>query len=194
MPSRARCHLCPLDARRAPRWQVAQLPTDELHALLDAVQPLLKPSRKAKAPPAKSGGAGASSSKRKRRSKGDDSSEEEAREEEQAPEEERIQIQRTRLAVVSRREVLRQRWQQEREQLEELGQLLQQDEDLRHAIAEAERDGDLEEAARLQYDQLHTVQQRREELEAEQLAAQEEETALLRELSLIHISEPTRPY
>ena len=56
MPSRARCQLCPLDARRAPRWQVAQLPTDELHALLEAVQPLLKSSRKAKAPPAKSGG------------------------------------------------------------------------------------------------------------------------------------------
>ena len=88
MPSRARCHLCPLDARRAPRWQVAQLPTDELHALLEAVQPLLKSSRKAKAPPAKSGGARASSSKRKRRSKGDDSSEEEARDEEEAPEEE----------------------------------------------------------------------------------------------------------
>ena len=100
---------------------------------------------------------------------------------EQAPEEERIQLQRNRLDVVSRLDALRQRWQQEREQLEELGQLLQQDEDLRHAIAEAERDGDLEEAARLQYDQLHTVQQRREELEAEQLAAQAEETALLRE-------------
>ena len=67
---------------------MAQLPTDELHALLEAVQPLLKPSRKAKAPAAKSGGAGASSSKRKRRSKGDDSSEEEARDEEEAPEEE----------------------------------------------------------------------------------------------------------
>jgi hypothetical protein len=67
---------------------VAQLPTEQLHALLEAVQPLLKPSRKAKAPPAKSGGAGASSSKRKRRSKGDDSSEEEARDEEEAPEEE----------------------------------------------------------------------------------------------------------
>ena len=66
---------------------MAQLPTEQLHALLEAVQPLLKPSRKAKAPPAKSGGAGASSSKRKRRSKGDDSSEEEARDEE-APEEE----------------------------------------------------------------------------------------------------------
>ena len=67
---------------------MAQLPTEQLHALLEAVQPLLKPSRKAKAPPAKSGGAGASSSKRKRRSKGDDSSEEEARDEEEAPEEE----------------------------------------------------------------------------------------------------------
>ena len=67
---------------------MAQLPTEQLHALLEAVQPLLKPSRKAKAPPTKSGGAGASSSKRKRRSKGDDSSEEEARDEEEAPEEE----------------------------------------------------------------------------------------------------------
>ena len=100
---------------------------------------------------------------------------------EQAPEGERIQLQRNRLEVVARLDVLRQRWQQEREQLEELGQLLQQDEDLRHAIAEAERVGDLEEAARLQYDQLHTVQQRREALEAEQLAAQAEGTALLRE-------------
>ena len=76
---------------------------------------------------------------------------------------------------------LRRRWQEERGQLEELGQLLQQDEDLRHAIAEAERDGDLEEAARLQYDQLHRVQQRRDELEASQAEAQSAGTALLRE-------------
>jgi ATP-dependent Clp protease ATP-binding subunit ClpA len=65
--------------------------------------------------------------------------------------------------------------------LDELGQLLRQDEELRHAIAEAERDGDLEEAARLQYDQLHTLQQRREELEACQAEAQAAGTALLRE-------------
>ena len=70
---------------------------------------------------------------------------------------------------------------EERAQLEELGQLLQQDEDLRHAIAEAERDGDLEEAARLQYDQLHRVQQRRDELEASQAESQASGTALLRE-------------
>ena len=99
----------------------------------------------------------------------------------QAPEAERIQLQRNRLEVASRLDELRMRWQEERSQLDELGQLLQQDEDLRHAIAEAERDGDLEEAARLQYDQLHTVQLRKEALEAEQAAAQAEGTALLRE-------------
>ena len=100
---------------------------------------------------------------------------------EQAPEAERIQLQRNRLEVSTRLDDLRRRWQEERGLLEELGQLLQQDEDLRHAIAEAERDGDLEEAARLQYDQLHRVQQRRDELEASQAEAQSSGTALLRE-------------
>ena len=100
---------------------------------------------------------------------------------EQASEAERIQLQRNRLDGAGRLEDLRRRWQEERNQLDELGQLLRQDEDLRHAIAEAERDGDLEEAARLQYDQLHRVQQRREELEACQAEAQAAGTALLRE-------------
>ena len=100
---------------------------------------------------------------------------------EQSPEPERIQLQRNRLEVSGRLDDLRRRWQEERSQLEELGQLLQQDEDLRHAIAEAERDGDLEEAARLQYDQLHRVQQRREQLERSQAEAQESGTALMRE-------------
>ena len=58
---------------------------------------------------------------------------------------------------------------------------MQEDEDLRHAIAEAERQGDLEEAARLQYDQLHRLQQRRSDLEASLSQAQEAGTALLRE-------------
>ena len=100
---------------------------------------------------------------------------------EQAPEAERIQLQRNRLDGAARLDDLRRRWQEERNQLDELGQLLRQDEDLRHAIAEAERDGDLEEAARLQYDQLHKLQQRREELEACQAEAQAAGTALLRE-------------
>lgn len=100
---------------------------------------------------------------------------------EQAPETERIQLQRNRLEAADHLDTLRRRWQEERAQLDELGQLLQQDEDLRHAIADAERQGDLEEAARLQYDQLQTVQQRREQLEASQAEAQANGTALLRE-------------
>ena len=100
---------------------------------------------------------------------------------EQAPDAERIQLQRNRLEVADHLETLRRRWQEERAQLDELRQLLQQDEDLRHAIADAERQGDLEEAARLQYDQLHTVQQRREQLETSQAEAQTNGTALLRE-------------
>ena len=100
---------------------------------------------------------------------------------ERAPESERIQLQSNRLEASGRLDDLRRRWQEERAQLDELGQLLQQDEDLRHAIAEAERQGNLEEAARLQYDQLHTVQQRREQLEATQAQAQADGSALLRE-------------
>jgi ATP-dependent Clp protease ATP-binding subunit ClpA len=86
---------------------------------------------------------------------------------EAAPEAERIALQDQRRRAVEVLQDLQQRWQAERERVAELRELLQQDEDLRHAIAEAERCGDLEEAARLQYDQLHGVQQRRLALEAE---------------------------
>ena len=85
---------------------------------------------------------------------------------ETAPVEERLQLQEQRRLAHDQLEGLQERWAGERERLAELRELLQQDEDLRHAIAEAERDGDLEEAARLEYDQLHGVQQRRLELEA----------------------------
>ena len=100
---------------------------------------------------------------------------------EQAPEAERVQLQRQRLEATTRLSRLRERWQAERGQLEELRQLLQEDEGLRHAIAEAERQGDLEEAARLQYDQLHRLQQRRNDLEQSLSDAQAAGTALLRE-------------
>ncbi|MDM7952340.1 MAG: AAA family ATPase [Cyanobium sp. CZS 25K] len=86
---------------------------------------------------------------------------------EAAPLEERLQLQEQRRLGQDQLERLQRRWAGERERLAELRELLQQDEDLRHAIAEAERDGDLEEAARLQYDQLHGLQQRRAALEAE---------------------------
>ena len=100
---------------------------------------------------------------------------------EQAPESERVQLQRQRLEASSQLTQLRERWQAEREQLQELRQLLQEDEDLRHAVAEAERQGELEEAARLQYDQLHRLQQRRSDLEEALKKAQQDGTALLRE-------------
>ncbi len=86
---------------------------------------------------------------------------------EAAPLEDRLQLQEKRRLAHELLERLQRRWAGERERLQELRELMHQDEDLRHAIAEAERDGDLEEAARLQYDQLHGVQQRRAAVEAE---------------------------
>ncbi len=85
---------------------------------------------------------------------------------EEAPEGERLALQQQRRQATEALQQLLQRWQGERERMAELRELLEQDEALRHAIAEAERDGDLEEAARLQYDQLHGLQQRRADLEA----------------------------
>jgi len=64
-------------------------------------------------------------------------------------------------------EALQRRWDVEKERLVELRLLLQEDESLRQAIAEAERDGDLEGAARLRFDQLYVLQQRRQTLEQE---------------------------
>jgi ATP-dependent Clp protease ATP-binding subunit ClpA len=98
-----------------------------------------------------------------------------------APMAERVQLQDQRRLATEQLQQLQQRWQAEREQLAELRQLLADDESLRLQIAEAERDGDLEEAARLQYDQLHGVQQRRAQLEAELQANQQGGQSLLRE-------------
>ncbi|MEY4430527.1 MAG: hypothetical protein RLZZ533_463 [Cyanobacteriota bacterium] len=100
---------------------------------------------------------------------------------ETAPQPERLALQEQRRQASEGLQTLQQRWQGEREQLEELRQLLADDEALRLQIAEAERDGDLEEAARLQYDQLHGVQQRRQQLEQHLLADQASGRSLLRE-------------
>ena len=89
---------------------------------------------------------------------------------EAAPEAERVALQGQRQATTEVLQQLQQRWQAERQRVEELRDLLKQDEALRSALAEAERDGDQEEAARLEYDQLHGVQLRREVLEAEMQA------------------------
>ena len=100
---------------------------------------------------------------------------------EASPQAERVALQEQRRQAGEALQELQQRWQGEREQLAELRQLLADDEALRLQIAEAERDGDLEEAARLQYDQLHGVQQRRQQLEQDLLADQASGRSLLRE-------------
>ncbi|MCP9887555.1 AAA family ATPase [Cyanobium sp. ATX 6A2] len=101
---------------------------------------------------------------------------------EAAPQAERVTLQQQRQRVTEALQQVRQRWQREREQLAELRELFQQEEELRQAIAEAERDGAWEEAARLQVDQLQALQQRREALESEQLADQRSGESILREM------------
>ena len=86
---------------------------------------------------------------------------------EAAPQAERVALQERRRLAQQTLESLQSRWTRERERLAELRELLRQDEELRHAIAEAERDGAYEEAARLEHDQLHGLQQRRLDLEGE---------------------------
>jgi ATP-dependent Clp protease ATP-binding subunit ClpA len=76
---------------------------------------------------------------------------------ETAPEAERLALQQQRQQASARLLALQERWHQERDRLVEWRQLLQRDEELRQAIAEAERDGHYEDAARLQ--------QHREQLE-----------------------------
>jgi ATP-dependent Clp protease ATP-binding subunit ClpB len=95
---------------------------------------------------------------------------------ETAPESDRVTLQQQRRQASAQLESLQQRWHQERDRQLEWRDLLQRDEELRQAIAEAERDGHYEEAARLQLDQLAELQQQREQLE-QQLAAD----SLLRE-------------
>jgi ATP-dependent Clp protease ATP-binding subunit ClpA len=86
---------------------------------------------------------------------------------EAAPLEERVALQDQRRQAQGALEAVQRRWAVEKERLAELRLLLEEDESLRQAIAEAERDGDLEGAARWRFDQLHGLQQRRQTLEAE---------------------------
>ncbi len=96
-------------------------------------------------------------------------------------ESERMNLQNARLKASSALSELQDHWNWELDQLDELRNLLKEDEEIRNAIAEAERLGDLEEAARLQYDKLHGLQQRRSDLEDVLSKAQEAGKALLRE-------------
>ena len=76
---------------------------------------------------------------------------------------------------------LLEQWQNELSLISELSNLLQQDENLRNEIIEAEKLGEIEEAARIEYDQLHSIQKRRKEIEAEINVAKASGNALLRD-------------
>ncbi len=60
---------------------------------------------------------------------------------------------------------LKQRWQEELDIFEELQELNQRDEELKIEIIEAEESGYLEEAARLEYEQLYKIKERKEIIE-----------------------------
>jgi ATP-dependent Clp protease ATP-binding subunit ClpB len=84
---------------------------------------------------------------------------------EAAPIQERLALQEQRRGSIERLEELQERWRLERERLADLRELLQRDEELHHAIALAERDGDFEEAARLRVQELQPLQAERQALE-----------------------------
>tara|TARA_Y100001968_G_C19453994_1_gene770886 strand:+ start:5041 stop:7803 length:2763 start_codon:yes stop_codon:yes gene_type:complete len=76
---------------------------------------------------------------------------------------------------------LTKRWQRERNQIDDLNNLIKREEGLMNDIDEAEKIGDLEEAARLQYDQLNSLQNKRLKLENIIKDAQDTGVALLRD-------------
>ncbi|MFM8526481.1 MAG: ATP-dependent Clp protease ATP-binding subunit [Cyanobacteriota bacterium] len=86
---------------------------------------------------------------------------------EAAPMQERLALQEQRHQAVDRLEDLQERWRLERERQADLRELLQRDEELQQAIAKAEREGDLQEAARLRFEELRPLQQERQALEDE---------------------------
>ena len=84
---------------------------------------------------------------------------------ESSPQAERVQLQEQRRRAAAQLTALQERWDQERDRLAEWRQLLQREEALRQAMAEAERLGNYAEAARLELEQLQGLQRRREDLE-----------------------------
>ena len=86
---------------------------------------------------------------------------------EAAPMHERLALQEQRRLAMERLEELQERWRLERERQADLRELLHRDEELQQAIALAERDGDLQEAARLRFEELRPLQQERQILEEE---------------------------
>ncbi len=99
----------------------------------------------------------------------------------QLPRSELLQLQTAKEDSELRLSELQKQWQEERGQLSELHELMQENKELKSAIADAESIGDLEEAARLQYDQLRVLENRCTELEQALAIRKESGNVLLRE-------------
>ncbi len=76
---------------------------------------------------------------------------------------------------------LQERWHIQKSQLKKINQLSQKEEIILMKIEEAENIGNLEEAARLQYDELHSLQKRKLEIEDFLNSSQESGTSLIRD-------------
>ncbi len=99
----------------------------------------------------------------------------------QSTEKDNRHLQKDRDITARRLNELNKCWDKELSQLRALRDLLQDEEELQKAIAYSESIGDLEEAARLQYDQLRNVQKHREDIENSIFEAQSSGKALLKD-------------
>ena len=100
---------------------------------------------------------------------------------EKETEHEQKELSNNREAAAKNLSSLREKWQEELSQLKELREVIHEEEVLKNAIEDAERIGDLTESARLQHDQLHHLQQLRNNLENSLSLAQSSGKALLRD-------------
>lgn len=95
---------------------------------------------------------------------------------------ERLQRVSEEIATLEARQApLADQWQQEKQLLEDLKDLKQREEALRHQMAQAERENDLETASKLQYNELPQLQRDRDEAEQQIRDRQASGTMLLRE-------------
>ncbi|MGK7886562.1 MAG: AAA family ATPase, partial [Crocosphaera sp.] len=78
-------------------------------------------------------------------------------------------------------EKLGSQWQSEKQMLEEINSLKEQEEQLRHQIEQAERDYDLNKAAQLKYGKLEVLQRQLEAKETQLIDIQDQGETLLRE-------------
>ncbi|HEY9703254.1 MAG TPA: AAA family ATPase, partial [Allocoleopsis sp.] len=83
--------------------------------------------------------------------------------------------------LAAQQQELNNQWQGEKQLLEEINLLQEEEEQIRVKIEQAERAYDLNKAAQLKYGKLESLQQKREAKEAQLLEIQSQESALLRE-------------